>query len=258
MQKYMALRQFIPITSDMRFTNKHFPSFLDRFHDVQQMINNFNAHYLENYTPSWIGCLDESMNYFMEKLCPGFMSVPHKPYPLGNEYHSITDGDEVYPVMYQIKIQYGKYRPKDANGKWVFPSNFEGENLNTGRKYTNTSILMCEMKVPLHGTGKIVSMESGFCVTVVILHLHEHGVYGKLLIKKRKYWTNGCPGAHIDSYMEGKPLGFVKTLMQDMVGVPFNIHFTRAYRFVTKLMSTHGLLNEVPDNSTYRKIMGSG
>ena len=155
-------------------------------------------------------------------------------------------------MMYRIKIQEGKDRPKYANGKWAFPSKFEGENPNTGRKYTKTSSLMCEMTVPLHGTGKIVSMDSGFCVTVGILHLHEHGVYGQSLIKKRKYWPKGCPGAQIDSYMEGKPLGFVKTLRQDMGGVPFNIHCTRDDRFVTKLMSTHGLLNEVPDNSTYR------
>ena len=92
-----------------------------------------------------------------------------------------------------------------------------------GRKYTKTSSLMCEMTVSLHGTGEIVSMDSGFCVTVGILHLHDHSVIWKSLIKKRKYWPKGCPGAHIDSYMEGKPLGFVKTLKQDMGGVPFNI-----------------------------------
>ena len=46
------------------------------------------------------------------------MSVPRKPHPLGNEYHSISDGDEGDPVMYRIKIQEGKDRPKDANGKY--------------------------------------------------------------------------------------------------------------------------------------------
>ena len=168
----------------MRFTNKPSPSFLDRFNDVRQIINNFNDHYLENYTPSWLSCLDESMNYFLDKFCPGFMSVPQEPHPLGNEYHSIEDGDEGNPVMYWIKIQEGKDRPKYANVKWAFPSRFEGENKNTGRKYTKNSILMCEMTVPLHGTGKIVSTDSGFCVTVGILHLHEHSVYGKLLIKQ--------------------------------------------------------------------------
>ena len=117
------------------------------------MINNFNEHYLENYTPYWLSCLDDSMNYFLDKFFPGFISVLRKPHPLGNEYHSIADGDEGNTVMYWIKIQKGKDRPKYANGKWAFPSNFEGENTNTGRKYTKTSILMCEMTVPLHITG---------------------------------------------------------------------------------------------------------
>ena len=61
-------------------------------------------------------------------------------------------------------------------------------------------------------------MYSVFCVTVGILHLHEHGVYGQSLINKQKYWPKGCPRAHIDSYMEGKPLGLVKTLRKDMGG----------------------------------------
>ena len=55
------------------------------------------------------------------------MSVPHKPHPIGNEYLSIADGYEGYLVMYRIKIQEGKDRPKYANGKWAFPSKFEGE-----------------------------------------------------------------------------------------------------------------------------------
>ena len=114
------------------------------------------------------------------------------------------------------------------------------------------------MIVPLHRTGEIVSTECGFFVTVGILHLHEHGVYGKSLIKKRKYWPKGFPGAQIDIYMEGKPLGFVKTLRQDIGGVPFKIHCTRDDRFVTKLMRTHVVLNKVPNHSTHQKHMGSG
>ena len=90
------------------------------------MIKNFNEHYLENYTPSWLICLGELMNSFLDKFCPGFMSVLRKPHPLGNKYHSITDGYEGNPVMYRIKIQEGKDCPKYANGKWAFSSKFEG------------------------------------------------------------------------------------------------------------------------------------
>ena len=99
-------------------------------------------------------------------------------------------------------------------------------------------------------------MDSGFCVTVGILHLHKHGVYGKSIIKKQKYWPKGCPGAQIDSYMKGKPHIFVKNLRQDMGGVTLKINCTRDNRFVIKLMSTNGLINEVTDHSTYRKKWG--
>ena len=98
---------------------------------------------------------------------------------------------------------------------------------------------------------KKVTMDIGFCVTACILHLHDLCVFGQSLIKKRKYWPKGCPGDFIDEYMEGKPLGFVKIFLQDMDGIPFYIHCTRDDRFVTKLMSTHGLLTEVDDHKTY-------
>ena len=114
------------------------------------------------------------------------------------------------------------------------------------------------MTKPLHGTGKVVSMDSGFCVTAGILHLHDHGVYGQSLIKKRKYWPKGVPGDQIDTYMKDKPLGFVKTLRQEMNGVAFNVHCTKDDRFVTKLMSTHGLIGEVADHKTWRQNKASG
>ena len=98
------------------------------------MINNFNEQYLENYAPSWLSCIDESMNFFLENFFPGFVSVPRKPHSLLNEYHRIVDVDEVNTVMYRIKIQEGRDRPKYANGKRELPSKFEVKNMNTGRK----------------------------------------------------------------------------------------------------------------------------
>ena len=95
-------------------------------------------------------------------------------------------------------------------------------------------------------------------MTVAILNLNKHGVYRKFLINKQHYWPNGCPGAHIDSYMEGKPLGLVKTLRKDMGGLTFTIHCTIDERFVTKLMRTHRILNKVPAHSTYLQKLRSG
>ena len=77
------------------------------------------------------------------------MCVPRKPHPFGNEYHSIADGDGGKSIMWRVKIQEGKDRPKDLQGGWAFISEFE-------QKYSKTATLMLEMTVPIHNTGKVV------------------------------------------------------------------------------------------------------
>ena len=101
---------------------------------MRKMINNFNKHYLDYYTPSWISCLNELMNSFLDNFFPGFISVPRKPHLLGNEYYRIEDGYEGNTVMYRNNIQEGKDCLKDANAKWVLPSKFEGEKSEHGEE----------------------------------------------------------------------------------------------------------------------------
>ncbi|KAL3784439.1 hypothetical protein ACHAWO_012771 [Cyclotella atomus] len=78
-------------------------------------------------------------------------------------------------------------------------------------------------------------------------------MYGQSLIKKRKYWPKWVPGDQIGKWFEGKPLGFSKTLKQDIDGIPFYVHCSRDTRFVTKMMSTHGLLTPNPEHKTWRQ-----
>jgi hypothetical protein len=187
LNEVMPLSRFLNIDQAIRYTNLDPPTaFKDKFHDVRQMKNAFNQHYQDNYTPSWLSCLDESMNTWLNKYCPGFMVVPRKPHPEGNEYHTIADGDKGAPIMWRVKLQEGKDRPKLANGKPAFPSEFE--------QHSKTAKLMLEMTKPIHGTGKVVSMDSGFCVTAGILAMHDVGIYGQALIKKRgRYWPKHVP-----------------------------------------------------------------
>ena len=176
--------------------------------------------------------------------------VPRKPHPFGNEYHSIADGDHGRPIMWRIKLQEGKDRPRKEDGTWAFPSEFEP-------KHTKSSVLMLDMTKPIHNTGKIVTMDSGFCVRTGILAQHEHGVYGQALIKKRgRYWPRGVPGDQIDTYFKDKPLGYTETLKQDCDGVSFLIHCTKEEKYVTKLMTTHSLVNEVSNHRAYWLVNG--
>ena len=127
LSEIMLGRRFQNIGAAIRSTNIELPAYLDRFHDVRQIIEGFNDHYEGEYVPSWLNCLDELMNSFLDKFCPGFICVPRKPHPFGNEYHSIADGAtekglEGNPIMWRVKIQEGKDRPKKPYGSWAFPS----------------------------------------------------------------------------------------------------------------------------------------
>ena len=173
LSEYMSGRRFQNIGTDIRYTNNESPAFLDRFHDVRQTIEAFNDHNDGRYVPYWLNCLDESMNSFLDKFCPGFMCVPRKPQPFGKEYHSIADGVmekglEGNPIMWRVKVLEGKDRPKKPDGSWAFPSKFPG--------YSKTARLVFEMTKPVHHTGKVVSMDSVFCVLVEIIAMHNFGV----------------------------------------------------------------------------------
>ena len=61
-------------------------------------------------------------------------------------------------------------------------------------------------------SGKVVTMDSGFCVSKGITSMEEEmGVYGQALIKKRgKYWSKGVPGNEIDATSNRNRLDSVK------------------------------------------------
>ena len=88
---YMSRSRFDQIMHPLRYTDKEAPLFfLDRFQKVCQMIDAFNDHYSKGYKPSWLSCINESMNSWLNNFCPGCMTLPHKPHPFGNKYHLIT------------------------------------------------------------------------------------------------------------------------------------------------------------------------
>jgi hypothetical protein len=164
---YMTRERFDEIMLALKYTNEEVPTtFIDWFHEVRQMIDAFNEHYKSEYSPSWLSSIDESMNVWLNKFCPGFMSLPRKPHPFGNEYHSIADGDKGHFIMWRICLVEGKDRPKRPNGQFAFPSKWEKKG------YNKTVSLLLNMTEPIHRTGKVVTGDSGFCVTAGVTALH--------------------------------------------------------------------------------------
>ncbi|KAL7477985.1 hypothetical protein ACHAW6_003774, partial [Cyclotella cf. meneghiniana] len=220
--KWMSFKRFNTINAAMRFTDDDSPGFEDKFHKVRKMIKLFNDHYSHNYSPSWIACLDESMSPRMDKFCPGFMCIPRKPHPFGKEYHTICDGDQWHPILWHAEIIEGKDCPKKKNGKWAFPGKFE-EVSNM-----KTSALMLRMTKPIHGQGKVVTMDSGLCMAAGIIAL-----------------TN----------MQER-VGRDNDFQKQIDGIDFLVHCTKDANYITKILRLHGMLDEIQNHQTGCQIGG--
>ena len=103
-----------------------------------------------NLAAGWVSCLDESMLKWVNKYtCPGFVMCLQKPWPLGNEYHSIACCDS--GIMYAIKMVEGKNVPPDLPEK----------------QYAHLGVtvgLLLRLTSSIWNTGKVVVLDSAFCV----------------------------------------------------------------------------------------------
>ena len=176
----MSQQRFEDITAKLSLTSIPPPAYEDCFHEVREWINAFNDNMKDVFIPSWISCLDESISIWTNRYtCPGWMFVPRKPHPMGNEYHTMCDG--YWGVLYHMELMEGKHRPKEMNKK-----KFDEYGKTVGR------VLRCSSS--LFATGKTVVMDSGFCVLDVLPKLKERGVYALIMVKKRGSWLKGIEG----------------------------------------------------------------
>jgi Transposase IS4 len=64
----------------------------------------------ENFSCSWICCVDELMSAWINRYaCPGYMYVPRKPWPQGNEYHTACCGTT--GILFRAELAEGKDHP---------------------------------------------------------------------------------------------------------------------------------------------------
>lgn len=233
LNEYMSKKRFEDIISSLRFTNVAAPTYRDKFWQVRQMITMWNRHMAEVFSAAWVSCLDESMSVWTSKwTCPGWMFVPRKPHPMGNEYHSICCG--LSGIMFGIELVEGKDRP---------PQRPRDEHDEKGK----TVGLLLRLCRSLYGTGKVVILDSGFCVLQAIISLKKAGVYASALIKKRRYWPKHVAGDAIREAFADKPIGHQDRLPGEFDGVKFDLFCMKEPEYVMMLMSTYGQLLEKPN-----------
>ena len=108
---WMSRAHFDAILAALSFTDRDPPPFVDKFWEVRQMIDAWGSNMNNAFAPGYMNCLDESMSVWTNKFtCPGFMFVPRKPWPFGNEYHTVCCC--LSGIMWGIDLVEGKDRPR--------------------------------------------------------------------------------------------------------------------------------------------------
>jgi len=125
-----------------------------------------------------------------------------------------------------------------------------------GRNKGTTVALMLRMTKPIHGTGKVVVLDSGFCVLQGIISLREAGVFSAALIKKRRYWPKFIEGDAVKERMEEKSVGDCDAWRGELDGWPFYIHCMKEPDYVMMLMSTYGLMERMGEEKR-RDVAGT-
>jgi len=169
--EYMSRNRFENIRAALSFTNVEPPTYLDRFWEVRQLLDEWNTNMDRKFQPSWISCVDESMSKWVGQFtCPGFIVCPRKPWPFGNEYHTISCGET--NIIYRQDLIEGKDEPRQRQAK----------SYSELGKTIGTVMRLCQ---PIFGSSRIVVADSGFCILKAIVELRKKGVYMSALIKKR-------------------------------------------------------------------------
>ena len=76
---YMSRKQFDTILKAHSITSHDPPALRDCFWEICDIVKVWNENMMEQFTPSWVSSLDESMHTWTNKYsCPGWMFVPHK------------------------------------------------------------------------------------------------------------------------------------------------------------------------------------
>ena len=203
----------------------------------------WNANTTKVFEPSWVIMLDESMQERISKCtCPARMCVGHKPYPFGNERHSIACG--LSDIMWFADIVERRYRPFDQ-GRPEFDE--IGKTVGT--------MLQCTR--PIWKFSKVIILDLVLCVTKGLVEFLKKGVFGVAIINNLRYLPASIKDEEINAQFALKEVGNVDALKQVEDGLAYHVCCTKEPDYVMNLMTTYGTLDPT-DKRTRRKFKRGG
>ena len=164
LNKYMTRDRFWELNTCLALTDKKPPRFKDGFWEVRYLMTAWKLNMKEEYILSWVSCPDKSISiWFNRWTCTGWMFVPRKPHHFGNEYHMISNGYS--GITFDTDVVKGKDHSKEMPND---PLDKEGKTISL--------LWLCSN---LYSSGKLVVLDSGFCVLQGIISLAQKEVIKK-------------------------------------------------------------------------------
>ena len=110
-----------------------------------------------------------------------------------------------------------------------------------------------ELCRPIFFSGRVVILDSGFCVLKALVKLRNFGVYASAVIKKRRYWPAYVKGDAIEKKMMQKNIGECDAIEGSLFGTKYSLFFLRDSKYIMKLMTTYGSLTSTSENDSEKK-----
>ena len=225
LHNFMSRKHFEVILKTLAITARQPPAFRDRFWVVQEMLEVWNSKMMEQFTPSWVSCLDESMSTWTNRYsCPGWMFVPRKPWPFGNEYHTVCCS--LSGILWQMELVEAKDSPSEIIPKF----NNQGKTVG----------LLLRVLEPIFGKGMVAILDSGFCVLKGIVQLKKRGVYASALSRRGNNGQNTSKGDVIKQHYNEKAVSDCTSWKGNMDEVPFHVYAMKEPDNIMSLMLTYG------------------
>ena len=222
----MSRDRFESILSNLAYTGKDPPRYKDRFWEVREMLAAWNANMANEFWAGWMTCLDESISKWVSKYtCPGYMVVPRKPWPFGNEYHTICCA--MSGLLFALELVEGKDKPNQRPDQ---------EHSDLGKM----AGLMMRLTESLRFSNDVVICDSGFCVLKGVASCKKVGVNIQAMIKKRRYWPKYILGDMINAHFANKEVGDFDIMELKLDGEDLCIHAMKEDGYVLSFMSSFG------------------
>ena len=146
-------------------------------------------------------------------------------------------------MIWQLEIREGKDQPHELPKE----HNSKGKTVGT----------LLHLTKPIHGSGKLVVLDSGFCVLQGLVELKKLGVFAHALIKKHRYWPKHVKGDDIIQHFANEEVGSADALQGQLDGVPVYIYGMKEPDYTMMLMVTYGTLVKQGEEKT-RNFMDGG